>query len=81
MYLYNYRKQEKVTLRELIRIITKVKDIEKESAGKDNKKIIMYNKKGQNIENVTFLKKKHVSLNNDPNGWGVEFCGLYFSLY
>ena len=28
----------------LIRIITKVKDIEKESAGNDDKKIMLYNK-------------------------------------
>ena len=33
-----FRKQEKVTLRKLIRIITKVKDIEKESAGNDDEK-------------------------------------------
>ena len=39
IYLYNSRKQEKLTLRKLIRIITKVKDIEKESAGNDDKKI------------------------------------------
>ena len=44
IYLYNSRKQEKVTLRKLIRIITKVKDIEKESAGNDDKKIMPYNK-------------------------------------
>ena len=70
----NSRKQEIVTLRKLNRIIKKVKDIEKESAGNDNKKIMLYNKKWQNIENVTFLKKQqqHVSLNNDPNRWGKE---------
>ena len=39
--LYNSRNQEKVTLRKLIRIFAKVKDIEKESG-----------KKWQNIENM-----------------------------
>ena len=74
IHLCNSRKQEIVTLRKLNRIIKKVKDIEKESAGNDNKKIMLYNKKWQNIENVTFLKKQqqHVSLNNDPNRWGKE---------
>ena len=33
--------QEKVTLRKLIKIITNVKDIEKESAGNDDKKIML----------------------------------------
>ena len=45
IYLYNSRKQEKVTLRKLIRITTKVKDIEKESAGNDDKKTTLYNEK------------------------------------
>ena len=74
IHLCNSRKQEIVTLRKLNRIIKKVKDIEKESAGNDNKKIMLYNKKWQNIENVTFLKKQQqrVSLNNDPNRWGKE---------
>ena len=58
IYLYNSRKQEKVTLRKLIRIITKVKDIEKESAGNDYKKIMLYNRKWQNIENVLLFSKK-----------------------
>ena len=52
IYLYNSRKQEKATLRKLIRIIAKVKDIEKESAWNDDKKIMLYNKKWQNIENM-----------------------------
>ena len=44
-------------------------DIEKGSAGNNDKKIMLYNKKRQNIENTFhFLKKHHVSLNNDPNG-------------
>ena len=45
IYQYNSRKQEKFTLRKLTRIITKVKDIEKESAGNDDKKIMLCNKK------------------------------------
>ena len=52
IYLRNSRKQEKVTLGKLVRIIIKVKDIEKESAGNDDKKIVPYNKKWQNIENM-----------------------------
>ena len=51
MYLYSSRKQEKDTLRKPIRMITKVKDIEEESARKDDKKIMLYNKKCQNFEN------------------------------
>ena len=39
IYMYNSRKQEKVTLRKLIRIIMKVKEIEKESPGNDDKKV------------------------------------------
>ena len=56
--MYNSRKQEKVALRRLNRIIKKVKDIEKESAGNDNKKIMLYNKKWQNIEIMLPLFKK-----------------------
>ena len=56
------------------------KDIEKESAGNDDKKIMLYNKKWQNIENMLlFLKKYHVSLNNDPNGWGWSFVFCIFA--
>ena len=63
-------------------MITKVKDIEKESARKDDQKIMLYNKKCQNFENkLLFLKKHYVSLNNDLNGWGVKFYVLYFCLY
>ena len=50
--MYNSRKHEKNALTKLIRITVKVKDIEKESAGNDDKKIMLYNKKWQNIENV-----------------------------
>ena len=45
IYLYNSREQGEVTLKKLIRIIANVKDIEKESVGTDDKKIMLYNKK------------------------------------
>ena len=48
---------KKVTSRKLIRITVKVKDIERESAGNDDKKIMFYNKKWQNIENMLLTKK------------------------
>ena len=77
----------KVKLRKLIRIITKVKDIERESAENDNKKIMLYTKndnkkimlytkKWHNIENMLLFLEKHFNLNNDPNklGWNFVFC-------
>ena len=67
----------KVKLRKLIRIITKVKDIERESAANDNKKIMLYTKKWHNIENMLLFLEKHCfNLNNDPNklGWNFVFC-------
>ena len=80
IYLRNSRKQEKAKLRKIIRIDAKVKDIEKESAGKYDKKIILYNKKWENIGYILlFQKKHHVSLNNDPNGWGMEFVFCIFA--
>ena len=50
--LYNFRKQEKVTLR-IFRIITKVKDIGKESAANDDKKIMLYKKMAKYYENMS----------------------------
>ena len=73
IYLYN----SKVKLRKLIRIITKVKDIERESAANDNKKIMLYTKKWHNIENMLLFLENHCfNLNNDPNklGWNFVFC-------
>ena len=35
-----------------MRIIVKVKDMEKESAGNDDKNMMLYNEKWQNIENM-----------------------------
>ena len=64
----NSRKLQKVILRKLIRVITKVKDVERESARNDDKKIMLYKKRWQNIENAVFsFKKNQVSFNNDPN--------------
>ena len=58
IYLYNSRKQEKVTLRKLIRIIIKVKNIEKESAGNHNKKIMLYRKEIAKKLNICYFLKK-----------------------
>ena len=46
-YLYSSRKKEKVTLRRLIRVIRKVKDIEKESAGNVIKRLWCTTKNGK----------------------------------
>ena len=68
IFLSNSRKLQKVILRKLIRVITKVKDVERESARNDDKKIMLYKKRWQNIENAVFsFKKNQVSFNNDPN--------------
>ena len=72
---------KKVTSRKLIRITVKVKDIEKESAGTMIKRLCFTTKNGKILKICYLLKNKHVSLNNDPNGWVVEFCVLYFCLY
>ena len=76
IYLYNSRKQEKVTLRKLIRIISKVQDIEKESSRNDDtvKRLCCTRKNGKNV----FFFKYHPP--NDPKGWRVEFWVLYFRL-
>ena len=47
--MYNSRKQEKVTLRKLIGIITKIKVIQKEKARKGDKNIKLYKRNWQNI--------------------------------
>ena len=51
-YLYNSRTQGIIKLSKFIRIIAKVKNIEKEIAGDNDKKIMLYNKKWLNIENM-----------------------------
>ena len=47
---------EMISLKNLIRNVTKVKNIEKEIAGNDGKKVMLYNKKCKKIENK--LNKK-----------------------
>ena len=51
-YLYNSRTQGIITLSKFIRIIAKVKNIEKEIAGDNDQKIMLYNKKWLKIENM-----------------------------
>ena len=43
-YIYNSRKHEKTSLDDLIRNVTKVKSTEKEIAGNNEKKIMLYDK-------------------------------------
>ena len=45
IYVYNSKKHEKISLKNLIRNITKVKNIEKEIAENNEKKVMLYNKK------------------------------------
>ena len=56
IYVYISRKHEKISLKNLIRNVTKVKNIEKEIAGNNEKKVMLYNKKWEKIENK--LNKK-----------------------
>ena len=81
IYLYNPRTQEKVTIRRLISIITKVKERKKmlETMIKRCCKTLEMVKKRQNIGNMLLFLKKHVSLNNDPNGWGWSFVFCIFA--
>ena len=51
IYGYNSRKHEKNSLNNLIRNVTKVKNIEKEIAGNNEEKIMLHNKKWKKIEN------------------------------
>ena len=48
---YNSRKHENISLNNLIRNVRKVKNIEKENAGNNEKKVMLYNKKWGKIEN------------------------------
>ena len=50
IYVYNSRKHEKISLKTLIRNLTKVKNIEKEIAGNNGKKIMLYNKKWKKLK-------------------------------
>ena len=49
MYVYKSRKHEKIALNNLISV-TKVRNIEKEIAGNNEKKVMLYNKKWKKIE-------------------------------
>ena len=49
IYVYNSRKHEKISLKNLIKNLTKVKNIEKEIAGNNEKKIMLYNKKWKKL--------------------------------
>ena len=49
-FVYNSRKHEKISLKNLITNVTKVKNIEKEIAGNNEKKVMLYNKKWKKIE-------------------------------
>ena len=46
------------------------------------KNYVIQQKKRQNIVNMLlfFEKRHHVSLNNDSDGWGVEFLRFLFLL-
>ena len=70
--LYNSRKQEKVTLRKLIRIITQVKDIAKESAGKDDNNYVITGNRGKRsqmffkigvLKSLAIFTRKHLCWN------------------
>ena len=61
MYVYNSRKHGKNSLNNLTKNVTKVKNIEKEIAGNNEKKVILYNKKWKKIENK-LTENKSVSL-------------------
>ena len=72
IYVYNSRKHEKISLKNLIRNITKVKNIEKEIAEKNKKRLCCITKIGKKLKTNS---KKNVSLINLSKGWGVKyFC-------
>ena len=50
IYVYNSIKHEKISLNNLSRNVTKVKNIEKEIARNNEKKIILYNKKCRKLK-------------------------------
>ena len=68
IYVYNSRKHEKVLLNNLIRNVTKVKNIENEIAGNNEIKVMLCDKKWKKIEN----KLNPVSLIY-PRGGGETF--------
>ena len=67
-----FKKTWKISLNNLIRNVTKVKNIEKEIAENNKIKVILYNKKWEKIENK--LNKKVILINLFKR-WGVKhFC-------
>ena len=80
IYLYNSRKQEKVTLRKLIRIISKVQDIEKESSRNDDtvKRLCCTRKNGKN---VCFFLNIILQMIQKGGGWSFEFCIFAYISY
>ena len=72
IYLYNSRKHKKVTLRKLIRIITKVKDVEREKGLETMiKRLGCRRIKWQNIENMLKKKTMLVSIMIQMGGGGI----------
>ena len=76
IYLYNSRMQENVTLKKLIRISTKLKTLKKNVLETMIKRLCCTTKKHKILKICSFLKKHHVSLNNDPNSKWVCFVFL-----
>ena len=72
-------KQQTFALRKLIRIITKVKDIEKESAGNGNTKLCSTTK-NSNILKICYFMLVSVMIQMGEGGWGrgVDFFVLCF---
>ena len=77
IYVYNSKKHEKISLSNLIRNVTKVKNIEKKIGRNNERKIMLYQKKWEKIETQLNENgyKSFKSLINLSMGWGVEhFC-------
>ena len=78
LFLCNSRKHEKIWLNNLIRNATKVKNIEKEIAGNNEKKVMLYNKRWKKIENKS-SEKRLINLSKVVVGGGAgggvkQFC-------
>ena len=69
IYVYNSRKHEKISLNNLTKNVTKVINIEKEIAGNNEKKVILYNKKGEKTENK--LNEKTSLIYPKGEGWNI----------
>ena len=79
IYVYNSRKHEKSSLNNLIRNVKKKKNIEKEIAGNNEKKLYCITKVGKNVKQVK--REKLVSLIYlRGGGWEifVVFCYYLF---